>query len=281
MNIPLLKFLEATKKMRVCTPCSTVLGGHQLGWSLGNEFSGERFGTSACLSERSRLAQKGPRFKSFFSDTFFFRKKKQAKRSDGLCVHHLFRCSDIKDTKARVMSLPLMEQLKARFALQEMCKMLREVFEETKQWSFNPELPIWGNFEGFPLFFGAIFGLAWPYENTIDRTYRLFDRFISLHSFEAWHWGIIQLHQFFVWLTSVGVPFFGTWSWLIVSSLISPKTIWSWVPAKRKEYIQRSKSGHDNQLHHVMLWQLCTKKIPFTPYIFIYAHTLFRHPSRL
>ena len=55
-----------------------------------------------------------------FRTRFFFRKKKQAKRSDGLCVHHLFRCSDIKDTKARVMSLPLMEQLKARFALQEM-----------------------------------------------------------------------------------------------------------------------------------------------------------------
>lgn len=98
MNIPLLKFLEATKKMRVCTPCSTVLGGHQLGWSLGNEFSGERFGTSACLSERSRLAQKGPRFKSFFSDL----KKKQAKRSDGLCVHHLFRWFRCKDTSRHV-----------------------------------------------------------------------------------------------------------------------------------------------------------------------------------
>lgn len=160
-----------------------------------------------------------------------------------------------RHVQARVMSLPLMEQLKACSST------ARDVwcwgkYLSPKQWSFNPELPIWGNFERFPLFFGAIFGLAWPYESTIDRTYRLFDRFISLHSFEAWHWGIIQLHQFFVWLTSVEVQFFlGTWSRLIVSSLISPKTIWSWVPAKRKESIQRSKSGHDNQLHHVMLWQ--------------------------
>ena len=66
-----------------------------------------------------------------FRTRFFFRKKKQAKRSDGLCVHHLFRLVQRhqRHTQARVMSLPLMEQLKARFALQEMCKMLREVFE--------------------------------------------------------------------------------------------------------------------------------------------------------
>lgn len=185
-----------------------------------------------------------------------------------------------RHVQARVMSLPLMEQLKACSST------ARDVwcwgkYLSPKQWSFNPELPIWGNFERFPLFFGAIFGLAWPYESTIDRTYRLFDRFISLHSFEAWHWGIIQLHQFFVWLTSVEVQFFlGTWSRLIVSSLISPKTIWSWVPAKRKESIQRSKSGHDNQLHHVMLWQFLYEKkyVQLNPtlysiYISIHTHT--------
>ena len=58
------------------------------------------------------------------------------------------------------MSLPLMEQLKARFALQEMCKMLREVFEsETVVIQSRIKLPIFGKFEGFPVFFGAIFGL--------------------------------------------------------------------------------------------------------------------------
>lgn len=113
MNIPLLKFLEATKKMRVCTPCSTVLGGHQLGWSLGNEFSGERFGTSACLSERSRLAQKGPRFKSFFSDTFFFQEKKTGKKIWWSMCSPFVSVQLQRHVQARVMSLPLMEQLKA------------------------------------------------------------------------------------------------------------------------------------------------------------------------
>ena len=274
--------------MRVCTPCSTVLGGHQLGWSLGNEFSGERFGTSACLSERSRLAQKGPRFKSFFSDTFFFQEKKTGKKIWWSMCSPFVSVQLQRHVQARVMSLPLMEQLKARFALQEMFDVEGSIWVRNSGHSI-PNYPFGVNFEGFPLFFCAIFGLEWPYENTMNRTYRLFDRFISLHSFEAWHWGIIQLHQFFVWLTSVEVQFFfGTWSRLIVSSLISPKTIWSWVPAKRKESIQRSKSGHDNQLHHVMLWQFLYEKkyVQLNPtlysiYISIHTHTLFRHPSRL
>lgn len=153
-----------------------------------------------------------------FRTRFFFRKKKQAKRSDGLCVHHLFRCS-CKDTSRHVWCRCRWWNSWRPDLHCKRCARCWGKYLSPKQWSFNPELPIWGNFEGFPLFFGAIFGLAWPYESTIDRTYRLFDRFISLHSFEAWHWGIIQLHQFFVWLTSVGVPFF--WDMIMTDCIVS------------------------------------------------------------